>query len=56
MDILLEELMPWYKDSYDFSLLEVNKSINNVSEVLIALIANIETQEALTKIQSTHER
>ena len=49
LTFLLEELMPWYKDSYDFSLLEVNKSINNVcgftKEVLIALIANIETRE-----------
>ena len=25
--ILLEDLMPWYKDSYDFSRLEVNRYI-----------------------------
>ena len=27
LTFLLEELMPWYKDSYDFSLMEVNRSV-----------------------------
>ena len=25
--MILEELMPWYKEQYDFSLLEVNRYI-----------------------------
>ena len=25
LNIVLEELMPWYKETYDFSLLEVNR-------------------------------
>ena len=25
LNLLLDELMPWYKDSYDFSLLEVTR-------------------------------
>ena len=27
LTFLLEELMPWYKDSYDFSLMEVNRFV-----------------------------
>ena len=25
LEMILEELMPWYKEQYDFSLLEVNR-------------------------------
>ena len=27
LNLILEDLMPWYKDSYDFSRLEVNRYI-----------------------------
>ena len=27
LNLILEDLMPWYKDSYDFSLLEVNRYV-----------------------------
>ena len=27
LDLILENLMPWYEDSYDFSLLEVNRYV-----------------------------
>ncbi|XP_065893229.1 uncharacterized protein [Dysidea avara] len=48
---LTDDLMPWHTDEglRDFSLLEVNRSINNIQgisrETLVALIANIESKE-----------
>ena len=34
LNFILEELMPWYTQSYDFSLLEVNRFVLNTVFVL----------------------
>ncbi|XP_064406629.1 uncharacterized protein LOC135351537 [Halichondria panicea] len=47
--LLLSDLMPWYKDIYDFSTLEVTRPTKGVlgltRETVIALTTNIESRE-----------
>lgn len=56
LNMILEDLMPWYKESYDFSLLEVNRSQKDVlgfsRETLIAVITNIEGRERTNNKQT----
>lgn len=33
LQMILTELMPWHKDTYDFSLLEVNRYVHTVYRV-----------------------
>jgi hypothetical protein len=50
LNLILDELMPWHREFYDFSLLEVNRPINNIlgfsRETVVALTTNIEGRES----------
>jgi hypothetical protein len=56
LDLILDELMPWHRSTYNFSLLEVNRPIKNVlgfsRETLAAVITNIEGRECLRRLNS----
>lgn len=38
LNMMLDELMPWYKETYDFSLLEVNKYVFKCSVCILCTL------------------
>jgi hypothetical protein len=56
LNFLLDDLMPWYTENYDFSTLEVNRDINSVQgmsqQTLIALTTTIESREWIRRNRS----
>ena len=59
MNYILDEWMPWHQHTYDFSLLEVNHPVIGVRgftrEVLVALLANIESEEQVRCEQENNQ-
>ncbi|XP_077869194.1 uncharacterized protein LOC144360307 [Saccoglossus kowalevskii] len=49
LNYILEDLMPWHKEVYDFATIDVNRPLKGVKglsrESLIAIVTNIESQE-----------
>ncbi|XP_068719362.1 uncharacterized protein [Montipora capricornis] len=49
LNYLLDEWMPWHKDDYDFSKIDINRPVEYIRgftrEVVIEITANIESQE-----------
>lgn len=55
LNYILDEWMPWHKDDYDFSKIDINRPVEYIRgltrEVIIEITANIESQE-LRRCQS----
>ncbi|XP_070537621.1 uncharacterized protein [Ptychodera flava] len=49
LNLILEELMPLYRDVYDFATVDINRPLQGIKgfsrETIIAVVTNIESQE-----------